>query len=55
MVQATRLHFGEVSKELKEGIRDEDLWSQAIKLSGGIESLVLAKYYQLRAECIAKE
>ena len=55
MVQATRLHFGAVAKELEEGKRDEVLWERAIKLSGGIQSLVFAKYYQLRAETIAKQ
>ncbi len=55
MVQATRLHFGEVIKELKEGKKDKTIWRQAEKLSNGIESLVFVKYCQLRAELIAKQ
>ena len=54
MVQATRLHFGAVVKELKDGKKDEELWQQAEKLSGGLESLIFVKYLQLRAESIAK-
>ena len=54
MVQATRLHFGVVMKELDEGIKDEELWHQAEQLAGGGKSLVLVKYLQLRAESIAK-
>ena len=54
MVQATRLHFGAVIKELKEGKKDEELWQEAEKLSGDVESLILVKYLQLRAELIAK-
>ncbi len=54
MVQATRLHFGAVIKELKEGKKDEELWEQAEKLAAGVESLILVKYLQLRAESIAK-
>ena len=55
MVQATRLHFGAVAKELKQGKKDKAIWKQAEKLSNGIESLVLVKYCQLRAELIAKQ
>jgi len=55
LVQATRLHFGAVVKELEEGKKDETLWKQAEKLSGGIKPLVFAKYCQLRAESIAKQ
>jgi hypothetical protein len=54
LVQATRLHFGAVVKELKDGKKDEEIWQQAEKLSGGIESLIFVKYLQLRAESIAK-
>ena len=54
MVQATRLHFGAVVKELKEGKKDEELWQEAEKLSGDVESLIFVKYLQLRAELIAK-
>ena len=54
MVQATRLHFGAVVKELKDGKKDEEIWQQAEKLSGGIESLIFVKYLHLRAESIAK-
>ena len=54
MVQATRLHFGAVIKELKDGKKDEEIWQEAEKLSGGIESLIFVKYLQLRAESIAK-
>ena len=50
MVQATRLHFGVVMKELDEGIKDEELWHQAEQLAGGVKSLILVKYLQLRAE-----
>ncbi len=55
MVQATRLHFGAVIKELKEGKKDKKLWKQAEKLAGGSESLVFVKYLHLRAESIAKQ
>tara|TARA_B100001245_G_C22785195_1_gene378981 strand:+ start:91 stop:258 length:168 start_codon:yes stop_codon:yes gene_type:complete len=55
LVQATRIHFGAVVKELKEGKKDKTIWKQAEKLSNGIESLVLVKYCQLRAELIAKQ
>jgi len=54
LVQATRLHIGAVIKELKDGKKDEELWQQAEKLSGGIESLIFVKYLHLRAESIAK-
>ena len=54
MVQATRLHFGAVMQELNEGVKDEELWHQAEQLADGVESLVLVKYLQLRAESIAK-
>ena len=54
MVQATRLHFGAVVKELKEGKKDEELWQEAEKLSGDVESLIFVKYLQLREELIAK-
>ncbi|MBE19339.1 MAG: hypothetical protein CMD69_00080 [Gammaproteobacteria bacterium] len=55
LVQATRLHFGAVIKELKEGKKDNELWNQAEKLAGRNESLVVAKYLHLRAESIAKQ
>ena len=55
MVQETRLHFGVVMKELDEGIKDEELWHQAEQLAGGVKSLILVKYLQLRAESIAKQ
>ena len=54
MVQATRLHFGAVIKELKEGKKDEEHWHHAEQLAGGVKSLILVKYLQLRAESIAK-
>ena len=54
MVQATRLHIGAVIKELKEGKKDQELWQEAEKLSGGIQSLIFVKYLHLRAESIAK-
>ena len=55
LVQATRLHFGAVIKELKEGKKDNELWNQAEKLAGRNESLVVAIYLHLRAESIAKQ
>jgi len=55
MVDANRLNIGEVLKEIDQGNVDTDLWNKAKELSNGIESLVMAKYLQLRAELIAKK
>tara|TARA_Y100001949_G_C15668015_1_gene192640 strand:- start:123 stop:287 length:165 start_codon:yes stop_codon:yes gene_type:complete len=53
LVQATRLHFGAVVKELNEGYRDDKLWMKAKELCGEQESLFLATYLSLRAEFLA--
>ena len=46
--------LAEEVKLLKEGKKDEELWQEAEKLSGDVESLIFVKYLQLRAELIAK-
>ena len=54
-MDANRLDIGEVLKEIELGTVDEVLWNKAKEMSNGIESLVMAKYLQLRAELIAKK